>query len=127
MTPQHDVDDTAIKRELSRQAAELDKLMREEQGLEKVLASGFKGGLGTVMAVAYILALLLTVAIFYCGYQFFTAEPEQQLYWGVMLLLAFQAQVGTKLWIWLETNRSTTLRELKRLELTMQQLREKMG
>ncbi|WP_269062625.1 DUF6768 family protein [Rheinheimera aquimaris] len=36
-----------------------------------------------------------------------------------LLLLAFQAQVGTKLWIWLETNRSSQLRELKRLELAL--------
>lgn len=112
-----------IKRELSRQAAELDKLMREEQGLDKVLASGFKGGLGKIMAMAYVLALLLAAAIFYCGYQFFTVAPQQQLFWGILLLLAFQAQVGTKLWIWLETNRSSQLRELKRLELALQQIK----
>jgi hypothetical protein len=112
--------DTDIKQQLARQAAELDNLMREEQGLDKVLSAGFKGGLGAIMTVAYIIALLLAVAIFYCGYQFLIAEAEQQVYWGVLLLLAFQAQVGTKLWIWLETNRSSTLRELKRLELAMQ-------
>lgn len=117
MTMDHD-----IKQQLARQAAELDKLMREEQGLEKVLASGFKGGLGSIMIIAYILATLLAVAIFYCGYHFFTAEPEKQLFWGVLLLLAFQAQVGTKMWIWLETNRSSTLRELKRLELAVAKL-----
>lgn len=116
--------DSDIKQQLAKQAAELDKLMREEQGLDKVLASGFKGGLGAIMTIAYILAVLLALAIFYCGYQFFTAEPEQQLYWGVLLLLAFQAQVGTKLWIWLETNRSATLRELKRLELALAELSE---
>lgn len=114
MTVQDDV-----KRELARQAAELDKLMREEQGLDKVLASGFKGGLGAIMAVAYVLAVILAVAIFYCGYQFFTVAADQQMFWGILLVLAFQAQVGTKMWIWLESNRSSTLRELKRLELAV--------
>tara|TARA_R110002126_G_scaffold16500_19_gene65896 strand:+ start:2495 stop:2854 length:360 start_codon:yes stop_codon:yes gene_type:complete len=114
--------DNDIKQQLAKQAAELDKLMREEQGLEKVLAAGFKGGLGAIMTIAYILATLLAIAIFYCGYQFFTAAPEQQLYWGIILLLVFQAQVGTKMWIWLETNRSSTLRELKRLELAVAKL-----
>ncbi|SEI12071.1 hypothetical protein SAMN05660691_03892 [Rheinheimera pacifica] len=116
--------DSDIKQQLAKQAAELDKLMREEQGLDKVLASGFKGGLGAIMGIAYLLAVLLSIAIFYNGYQFFTAEPEQQVFWGVLLLLSFQAQVGTKLWIWLETHRSSTLRELKRLELTIAQLIE---
>lgn len=118
-------DDNEIKRELARQAAELDKLMREEQGLDKVLASGFKGGLGTVMVIAYVLAVLLALAIFYCGYQFLSVAPAQQPFWGILLLLAFQAQVGTKLWIWLETQRSSTLRELKRLELAIQQLSQR--
>lgn len=122
---QHNVNDNEIKQELARQAAELDKLMREEQGLETVLASGFKGGLGAVMAVAYGLAVLLAVAIFYCGYQFFTAVATEQYFWGILLLLAFQAQVGTKLWIWLETNRSSTVREIKRLELAIQQLTQR--
>ncbi len=111
-----------IKQQLAEQAAELDKLMREEQGLEQVLASGFKGGLGAIMTIAYILAMILAVAIFYCGYLFFTVEAEQQLFWGILLLLAFQAQVGTKLWIWLESHRSSTLRELKRLELAVAKL-----
>lgn len=114
--------DNDIKQQLAKQAAELDKLMREEQGLDKVLASGFKGGLGGIMVVAYVLAIILAVAIFYCGYHFFTAAPEHELFWGVSLLLVFQAQVATKLWIWMETNRSSTLRELKRLELTVAKL-----
>lgn len=114
--------DKDIKQQLAQQAAELDKLMREEQGLEKVLASGFKGGLAGIMAIAYLLAILLAAAIFYCGYQFLTAAPEQQLFWGVLLLMSFQGQVGIKLWIWLESNRSSTLRELKRLELAVAKL-----
>ncbi|KKO45968.1 hypothetical protein WG68_08165 [Arsukibacterium ikkense] len=114
--------DNDIKQQLAHQAAELDKLMREEQGLDKVLASGFKGGLGSIMAIAYVLAIVLAVAIFYCGYQFFTVAAEQQLFWGVLLLLAFQGQVGIKLWIWLESHRSSTLRELKRLELAVARL-----
>lgn len=114
--------DKDIKQHLARQAAELDKLMREEQGLDKVLASGFKGGLGAIMIIAYILATLLAIAIFYCGYQFFTVAPEHKLHWGISLLLVFQAQVATKLWIWMESNRSSTLRELKRLELAVVQL-----
>ena len=58
--------------------------------------------------------LLFTVVI-----SFFTVASAQQLFWGILLLLTFQAQVGTKLWIWLETNRRCQLRELKRLELAL--------
>lgn len=114
--------DKKIEQELAAQAFQLDKLMREEQGLGPMIRSGFNGGLRPLMIIAYILALLLTVAIFYCGYQFLTVESTAQNYWGVLLLLAFQAQMGTKIWIWLEMNRASTMREIKRLELAVAQL-----
>lgn len=110
-----------ITAELARQNAEIDNLMREEQGLPHVLATGFHGGLSALMKVAYLLAVLFAVAIFYCGYRFFTATTDQ-LYWGVLLLLAVQMQVGTKLWIWLESQRAGTLRELKKMQLALARL-----
>jgi hypothetical protein len=114
--------DQKIEQELAAQAYQLDKLMREEQGLGPMIRSGFNGGLRPLMILAYLLAILLAVAIVYSGYQFLTVPNEQQSYWGVWLLLAFQAQMGTKIWIWLEMNRTTTMREIKRLELVVAQL-----
>lgn len=114
--------DKNIEQELAAQAFQLDQLMREEQGLGPMIRSGFNGGLRPLMIIAYGLAILLAAAIVYCGYQFLTVDPAQQTYWGVWLLLAFQAQMGTKIWIWLEMNRSSTMREIKRLELAVTQL-----
>lgn len=71
----------------------------------------------------HLLALSLAAAIVFCGYQFLTATTAEQSYWGVWLLLAFQAQMGTKIWIWLEMNRSSTMREIKRLKLAVAQLK----
>lgn len=38
-----------------------------------------------------------------------------------LLVLAFQAQVAIKLWIFMETNRNHTAREIRRLELRLRQ------
>jgi len=114
--------DKKIEQELAVQAFQLDKLMREEQGLGPMIRSGFNGGLRPLMIIAYLLALVLAAAILYCGYQFLTVASAEQNYWGVLLLLAFQAQMGTKIWIWLEMNRASTMREIKRLELAVAQL-----
>lgn len=111
--------DKKIEQELAAQAFQLDKLMREEQGLAPLIRSGFNGGLRPLMIIAYGLAMCLAAAIVYCGYQFLNVDSVSQNFWGVLLLLAFQAQVGTKIWIWLEMNRSSTLREIKRLELAI--------
>ena len=106
---------------LARRNAEIDRLMREEQGLPAVLAAGFRGGLSGLMQFAYGVAVVLAFALFYCGYRFITAPSADLVFWGVWLLLCFQAQVGTKQWIWLETQRAGTMRELKKLQLVIEE------
>ncbi len=110
---------------LARRNAEIDRLMREEQGLPAVLAAGFRGGLSGLMQFAYGVAVVLAFALFYCGYRFITAPSADLVFWGVWLLLCFQAQVGTKQWIWLETQRAGTMRELKKLQLVIEELQVK--
>jgi hypothetical protein len=119
-------EDQEIIQLLARRNAEIDRLMREEQGLPAVLAAGFRGGLNGLMQFAYALALVLAVALFYCGYRFITAPAADLVFWGVLLLLCFQAQVGTKQWIWLETQRAGTMRELKKLQLAIDQLQNEV-
>lgn len=113
--------DSQIKAELAQQAAELDKLMQNEPGLAGMLRGGFRSGMRRIMVIAYILALCLTVVLVVSGYHFLTVAPSEQVFWGVILLLAFQAQVAVKIWIWLEMSRSSTMREIKRLELMVDQ------
>jgi hypothetical protein len=117
-------EDQELQQQIARQHAELNKLMREEQGLPALLAAGLRGGMSLWMKVAYVIAVLLAVAIFYCGYRFFSAPATDQLYWGMLLLLSIQLQVGTKLWIWLESQRAGTLRELKKVQLALAQLQQ---
>jgi len=57
------------------------------------------------------------VLLIYCGYRFFTAVPEQEIFWNVCLILSFQAQVATKLWIYMQTNRAYLSKELRLLAL----------
>lgn len=115
-------EDKDIAQLLARKNAEIDRLMREEQSLPAVLAAGFRGGLSGLMLFAYIVAVVLAIALFYCGYRFFTAPAADLVFWGVLLLLCFQAQVGTKQWIWLETQRAGTMLQLKKLQLAVEQL-----
>lgn len=113
--------DDKIKHDLAEQAAELDRLMQQQDGLAGYLKTGFVSGISWVMKLSYVIAVVLTTMIVWCGYQFVVAEPEQQLFWGVWLILAFQAQVAIKLWIFMETNRNHTAREIRRLELRLRQ------
>ena len=70
---------------------------------------------------AYLLAKNL-------GYQFFISEGmDDRIFWGVLLLAFWTGTIGIKIWFWLEMNRNSTLREIKRLELAVAQLTVKLN
>ncbi len=110
-----------FEQQLKAQADELNKLMADDTGLSGYLKQGFSSKLGWVMTFAYVLAIVLTLAIFGAGYKFFTVGAEQQLFWGVLLILVFNAQVAVKSWIFLETGRNHTAKEIRRMELRLVQ------
>ncbi|CAB0150293.1 hypothetical protein PSI9734_00846 [Pseudidiomarina piscicola] len=110
-----------FEQQLKAQADELNKLMADDTGLSGYLKQGLSSKLGWVMTFAYVLAIVLTLAIFGAGYKFFTVGAEQQLFWGVLLILVFNAQVAVKSWIFLETGRNHTAKEIRRMELRLVQ------
>ncbi|MFC0445163.1 DUF6768 family protein [Pseudidiomarina halophila] len=93
----------------------------DDTGLTGYLKAGFTSSFSWVMKVAYLLAIVLTVFIFWTGYEFFTASADEQVYWGILLLLVFNAQVATKIWIFLETGRNHTANEIRRMEVRLAQ------
>ncbi|RUO66313.1 hypothetical protein SAMN06297229_0188 [Pseudidiomarina planktonica] len=112
--------DEQIKKDLAEQAKELDKLMDHDESLLGYMKQGFNYGYAWLVKVAFVLALVLSVLLVFCGYQFFTAAPEHELFWGVLLILTFNAQVATKLFIYMQINRNHTAREIRLLELRLQ-------
>ena len=111
--------DEQIKKDLDEQSRELDKLMGEGEGLMSYLKQGVKYDIGWVVKLAYVLGVIFSVLLLFCGYKFFTAAPATELFWGVLLILSFNAQVATKLWIYMQTNRNHTAREIRLLELRL--------
>jgi hypothetical protein len=108
--------DEKIKKDLLEQSKELDGLMAENESLGGYLSIGFSSGLGWLVKIGYLLAIALSILLIYCAYQFFTAPAENEVFWGVCLILSFQAQVATKLWIFMQSNRSYLSKELRLLE-----------
>ncbi|MFT6270186.1 MAG: hypothetical protein ACJAVV_003015 [Alphaproteobacteria bacterium] len=117
-----DLLDKRLKEQLKNQAAELDKLMDKDENLTSMLKGGFKTGLRKVMMLSYIIAISLAVMIFYSGYEYFVVDANDKAFWGMVLLISFQAQIATKLWIWLEMNRWSQIKEIKRLQLYLEQV-----
>lgn len=115
--------DKRIKDELENEATEIDRILANEKGLFGMLTATFTGSLRRWVWVGTVIGTLLTVFIFYSGYRFFIApEVTDQLFWGVILLIAVHAQVAMKMWIWMEMNRASIVRETKRLEVAIARL-----
>ncbi|WP_339862625.1 DUF6768 family protein [Paremcibacter congregatus] len=89
--------------------------------------------LGTKSRAVY-LALIIPYVIFtgvtlWVVYKFFwaylsAADIRTLVFWGVSAVLCGLVIVGTELWFWMEMNRNSLLREVKRLELQVSLLRE---
>ncbi|XQW83988.1 DUF6768 family protein [Thalassotalea piscium] len=116
--------DERIKHELSEEAEQLDQRLAEDNGMFPMLANAFKGSLGRWLVIVFIAALVATALILYSGYQFFFIEGDLsfKLHWGVLLLLATMMQIALKIWSFMEMNRQSSLREIKRLELMVEKL-----
>jgi len=107
--------DDDIKHYLKQQSQELDNMLGD--GLTDYLKLGFASNFSGIMKLGYAIAIALTVALFYCGYQFFAAPEANQVFWGVLLILSFNAQVATKLWIFMQTNRNMLSKEMRMIEV----------
>ncbi len=107
--------DDDIKRYLKQQSQELDSMLGD--GLTDYLKLGFASNFSGIMKLGYAIAIVLTGALFYCGYQFFIAPDEDQVFWGVLLIISFNAQVATKLWIFMQTNRNMLSKEMRMMEV----------
>ena len=112
----NDLDDK-ITKTLQSQAKELDTLV--DGGMFDYLKHGFDNNFAGIMKLGYVIAIVLSMVMVWLGYQFFTAVPEEQVFWGVLLIMSLIAQVATKLWIFMQTNRNILSRELRLLELRL--------
>ncbi|MGQ8364730.1 DUF6768 family protein [Glaciecola sp. 1036] len=111
--------DEKIKQDLQQQAKALDDLMRDQSSLADYLKMGFASNFGWLVKLGYGIAIILSILMFYCGYQFFNASPDNELFWGICLMLSFNAQIATKLWVFMQINRNHLAKEIRYLELRL--------
>ena len=107
----------ALEQQLHMHSQTLDDLLNSDGSLSSYLKLSVASNFGWLAKIAYIMAILLTFLLFYTGYQFFTAGVNAQVFWGVCFIVSFQAQVATKLWIFMQANRNHLSRELRLIAL----------
>ncbi len=115
--------DDRIKRELEGEAEKLDEILNDTQGMFDLAVIPFRGGLGKWMILVTVIALIVSGFMVWSGYKFWIADSiDKRVFWGVWLVVTLTIQIGLKQWAWMETNRCSLLREVKRVEIAVAKL-----
>ncbi len=119
--------DEKIQHELLDDAQHVDELMGNDVGMFGMVSKSYRGGLGKWMILATVATIVVSVAMVWCGYEFAVAEDlSERVFWGTCLVVSVSMQIALKQWSWMEISRNSLLREIKRLEIAVLRLSNKV-
>jgi drug/metabolite transporter superfamily protein YnfA len=119
--------DKLISESLSKDDAEFYKNLDHEEGVFKMWGGLYKGKTGWLAAVQTVFITIFVVIAIYCGYHFFTVESTPELLrYGAVMFIAMISIGMMKLWLWMQMDKNTILREMKRIEYQVAVLIERI-
>ncbi len=90
----------------------------EEQGLFEQALGVMRGKHKSLTVIANAVMVLFFARTVYCVVRFFGAETTRmQIVWSVGFLTSNMVIAMMKLWFWMQMDKNTVIREVKRLEL----------
>lgn len=99
----------------------------EELGLFGLIGESFKGALAWIVVLAMALIVIFIGLVIYCGINFYHASDiALKLNWMAAGLGAFIIVAILRLWFFMELNRLSIKREIKRVELQVSLLATKL-
>jgi len=112
--------DDVIRKTLSAEDAELFERYAAEEPLHRQVLEMFHGRLRWISALGWIAGLALFAAGCYCWWRFAHAQDIRgMLLWAAGAGVAFLGLALVKVWFWLELQKNSLVREVKRLELAV--------
>ena len=115
--------DDRIRSALHAEDQELYDQLDSDLGLHEMLVGPFRGKLRWISAVAMVYIFAFLGLAVYCGFQFYAAtETKELLAWGGGASACILFIMALKLWLWMELQKNSVLREIKRVELQVARL-----
>ena len=110
--------DELIKQALSEEESEILERLGEEQSIFEQLLTNFQGKMKWMSMYIAVMILVFFVISIYCLIEFLNAEDLRlMLLWGAALGGSFFTVGFLKMWHWMQMDKNSLLREIKRLEL----------
>jgi hypothetical protein len=115
--------DEKIREALRREDAELLEHYQAEPPVHELLIQTFRGRHVWMNVLAAVFTFLFLGLSLFALYRFFQAERTQALIaWASGFLWSSLAVAMLKMWFWMEIQRNSVVREIKRLELQVANL-----
>ena len=119
--------DDLIKNALSQEEAKFYNDLDEQSLLDNAL-SVYRGKLGWIAVITTIVILIGTALFIYCLMMFLEAEDtKQMILWAAGMFGALSSISMLKLFHWMQMDKNSILRELKRVELQVAVLASKLN
>ena len=121
-----DLDDKILKA-LEADAQRIEKELANSDGLFDMIGGVLKGSMRGWVIVLFFMSFIIFGIFIWCMYMSIMAETTyDQVFWGIWAILAMFGVNNIKIWNWMEMNRISTLREIKRVELAISDLAAKL-
>ncbi len=118
--------DKLIKESLTSEDAKFYEEL-EEQNLMAKLGQAHKGKLGWLVRLMSVLHIVIFVLFIFCTVRFFnTGDTKELIQWAAAGFIAWGFMAMMKLFIWMQMDKNDVLRELKRIELQIAALSQKV-
>ena len=122
-----DIDDK-IREALQAEDAELLEHFQGEAPIHEMVIDLFRGRHRWLNIFMYAMAWVIFIVLIIFGRQFFLAETTQAMIaWATGVLIGVMWLVLMKLWFWLEMQKNSVNREIKRLELQLANLSRQLA
>jgi uncharacterized membrane protein YcjF (UPF0283 family) len=108
--------------------ADTDELARAgDEGLIGQVTATFKSRMRYWVALVWVMSLVMTGLCVFAAIMFFQAETTRDwILYAAIFMWAAVAVAMLKMWYWMEMNRNTHTREIKRVELQIATLAERL-
>ncbi|MDA2933945.1 hypothetical protein MYX82_06335 [Acidobacteria bacterium AH-259-D05] len=119
--------DKMIRDTLGAEEAELFESLGGEQGIQEMVIDSFRGKTRWMVALVFVTIPAFVVLAVLATVQFFQVEGvNEMIAWACAFMFCWIAIGMMKVWYWMELNKNTIIRELKRVELQIAQLSNRL-
>ena len=119
--------DDRIRDALEEEDAELFAEYGEEQNILEAVFDSFKSKARWLIIITMVVMLAFMVFTIWTAVRFFEVETTREMIaWAIGFVFGMVAITAMKVWYWMELNKNALKREIKRLELAVAHLAQRL-